>query len=103
MKRFHGNSLARCRAALLAAAGLIAGCCNDVTDTQCFNWEESTTCPGPEVAATMFGYAGSDTGEVTSAGTFWPAHDYRINGALVTEPAVCCYETVVEVCTRELH
>ena len=103
MKSFHRISLARWLPAVLAAAGFLAGCCNDVATIQCFNWDEAATCPGLEVAEEKFGYDGSDTADVTSAGTFWPAHDYQINGVLVTEPASCCYETVVEVCTEDLH
>jgi hypothetical protein len=78
----------------------MGGCCNDVDQTACFNWEEPTTCPPPDVAEEKI-FDGSGT--VNSAGTFWPAHEYLINGVSKTEPAKCCYEVTVTVCTKELH
>ena len=100
MKHFHRASLALCLPALVAASSLVVGCCNDVHDTECVDWDQSTTCPAPEDVEPKLG---DGSGTVTSPGTFWPAHEYEINGARFTEPAACCYDVVVEVCTRELH
>src|ERR1700722_18136691 len=83
-----------------AASAALGGCCNDVTTTQCLDWSDSTTCPTPEVAASSFGVG---VGQVPGAGTFWPAHDYLIEGQPVHEPATCCYPVESQVCTTELH
>ena len=38
-------------AALVAAAGLISGCCNEVDVTLCIEWDEPAACPAPDAAA----------------------------------------------------
>jgi hypothetical protein len=86
--------------ARVVAACSLGGCCNDVESTRCFGWSESTVCPD---RATAEGKFNDDGLTVTSDSTFWPAHEYEINGMKKTEPAACCYETVSEVCTKELH
>lgn len=94
MNRFHGIPLALCPLALVSSMG---GCCSEVTGTQCLDWDEPATCPAPEVAAPKLGHG---SGTVTSSGTFWPAHEYQINGARKTEPAACCYEVTSTVCSN---
>ena len=94
------TALAACFVALVLAAVSTAGCCNDVDDTACLSWDDPTTCPPPEVAAEALV---DDSGTVNSAGTFWPAHEYLINGETKIEPAKCCYEITVTTCTKELH
>ena len=86
--------------ALIVAACSLGGCCRDVESTECFDWSESTVCPD---RATAEGKLNDDGLTVTSDGTFWPAHEYEINGMKNAEPAACCYEAVSEVCTEELH
>jgi hypothetical protein len=98
--RGPGIDLAARLVSLVAAAGSLWGCCNDIDSTACFEWSESAICPPPDEAAPML-VDGSAT--VNSQGTFWPAHDYLIDGALRTEPALCCYEVTTTVCTKELH
>lgn len=93
MKRFHGIAF---------ASGLLAlgGCCTDRDWTMCFDWKESTTCPAPDAVKPL---PGANPLTFRSAGTFWPAHEYRIDGAPLIAPAQCCYEVTDTVCTKELH
>lgn len=86
--------------ARIVAVCSLGGCCNDVESTQCFDWSEPTVCPD---RATAKAKLDDDGLTLTSDGTFWPAHEYEINGMKTTEPAACCYEAVSEVCTTELH
>jgi hypothetical protein len=81
------------------AAGAMGGCCHEVADTACIDWEEAT-CPAPEIVEEEF-FDGAST--VNGAGTFWPAHEYLIDGVRHTEPAKCCYDVTRTVCTEELH
>lgn len=100
MRRLQATSLVSCLLALVAASGSLGGCCRDVTTTQCLDWDPSTPCPDPKAAALKLG-AGSS--EVKGPGTFWPAHEYLINGARTIEPAACCYEVTSTLCDRDLH
>ncbi|MES2643455.1 MAG: hypothetical protein V4850_28485 [Myxococcota bacterium] len=84
--------------ALALALGAMGGCCHEVVDTACIDWEEPS-CPAPEV---IEGEHFDDT-SVNSPGTFWPAHEYLIDGVSHTEPAKCCYEVTRTICTEELH
>jgi hypothetical protein len=101
MKGAPAIGLPACFVALVSAAVALGGCCSELEETACFDWEESATCPPPDVAAPKLV---DDSGTVDSAGTFWPAHDYLIGGALKTEPAQCCYEVTRTVCAKgDLH
>ena len=84
---------------LVAASIVAAGCCNDVTTSTCFDWK-STECPATEVAASKLDVAEH---QVTSPGTFWPAHDYEVDGQQIHVSSSCCYDVVTTVCTEELH
>lgn len=92
--------MAGARALIGAASVALPGCCNDVTTSTCFDWDEPTTCPSRDVAASTLAVSVDD---VTSAGTFWPAHDYLIGGEHDHVPSACCYDVVSSVCTTELH
>ena len=91
-------SLASPSLALVLASAALGGCCNQADGTRCFDWDKSSTCPGPETVATTLG---ADT--VNSPGTLWPAHEYVINGVRTTVPAACCYEITFTVCSKDLH
>lgn len=82
---------------LVLAVGSMGGCCRDVVDTACIDWDEAT-CPAPDAVAEEFSDA-----TVNGPGTFWPAHEYLIDGVSHTEPAKCCYAVTRTVCTEELH
>ena len=84
----------------IPALGAIAGCCNDVTTSTCLDWSRSTTCPSADEAASKLDVARH---RVTSGGTFWPAHDYRVDGQHVHEPSTCCYDVTSTICTTELN
>ena len=101
VKRLCGMPFTLRLLALVAASGPLGGCCGEVTTTQCFAWDQSATCPAPEEAAPKLG---DGSGTVTDPGTFWPAHDYLINGVSKIEPVVCCYEVTSTSCVSgELH
>lgn len=85
--------------ALVLASASLGGCCNQTDATRCFDWDQSTTCPAPD--ATITRAFGADT--VNSPGTFWPAHDYLINGVSTTAPAACCYEITYTYCDKDLR
>ncbi len=85
--------------ALVLASTSLGGCCNQTDGTQCFDWEESTTCPAPD--ASIAKAFGADA--VNSPGTLWPAHEYLISGVRTTVPAACCYEITFTICTKDLR
>lgn len=84
---------------LVAASTLAAGCCSDVTSSTCFDWN-SKECPATDIAASKLHVAEH---QVTSPGTFWPAHDYEVEGHRVHVWSSCCYDVVTTICSEELN
>lgn len=87
--------------ALCFVVALFVGACFSRVETlRCFAWSESEVCPTREEAlATQL----DDVDEVTSDGTYWPAHAYTVDGAEIPIAAECCYEVEVTQHTTELH
>lgn len=86
---------------LLSIGALLpCACFSKVATIRCFEWAESEECPTREDAlATEL----DDVDEVTSDGTYWPAHGYTVNGVEIPIAAECCYEVEVTTRTTELH
>ncbi len=86
-------------ASLLTAGSLLIGaCCTQVDHTSCFAWPTEEPCPTQAEAEAN--QLEDLVDEVTSDATYWPAHDYTIDGKVTSIAAECCYEVLVTQCPR---
>lgn len=87
---------------VLGAPLLASACCNTVEAVGCFAWPDGESAPCPtreEALASQL----ADYDAVVSDGTFWPAHEYTVDGEVTMIAAECCYDVQAEQCTTELH